>query len=153
MSFCIHCGKTLAEKVPPGDDKVRLVCSCCGHISYDNPKVVVGTLPIVEGRVLLMRRATEPQVGLWTYPGGFLEMGETAEEGACREAQEELGVDHRGLCGSTGYTPGPGWASSPSSTWRSLLAGEPGPISGGPGGSLLRTRGDPLGGSGLPHHG
>lgn len=126
MSFCIHCGKTLAERVPPGDNKVRLVCGCCGHVSYVNPKVVVGTLPIVEGRVLLLRRAIEPQVGLWTYPGGFLEMRETAEEGACREAREELGVTIGGLRLHGVYTrTGVGIVTIV--YLASLLAGEPGP--------------------------
>ncbi|MGE5620463.1 MAG: NUDIX hydrolase [Sphingomonadaceae bacterium] len=93
MSYCAECGGILVEQVPPGDDRNRLVCPSCGQISYTNPKVVVGTLPIVDSKVLLLRRGIEPRYGFWTYPGGFLEMGETAEEGACREAREELGVE------------------------------------------------------------
>ena len=97
MPYCMECGSVLMEKVPPGDDRMRLVCVSCGHIAYINPKVVVGALPVVDGKVLLLRRGIEPRLGAWTYPGGFLEMGETAEEGACREAREELGVEIGGL--------------------------------------------------------
>lgn len=97
MPFCMECAGTLTEQVPAGDDRARLVCPSCGYIAYTNPKVVVAALPVVDGRVLLLRRGIEPRIGAWTYPGGFLEMGETAEEGACREAQEELGVAVGGL--------------------------------------------------------
>ncbi len=93
----MECGGLLREKVPPGDDRNRLVCPGCGHIFYVNPKVVVGTLPIVDGKVLLLRRGIEPRYGAWTYPGGFMEMDETAEEGACREAHEELDIAVGGL--------------------------------------------------------
>ena len=58
-------------------------------IHYQNPKVVTGTLPIVDNRVLLCRRAIDPRKGLWTLPAGFLELGETTEEGAVRETWEE----------------------------------------------------------------
>ncbi len=92
MPFCMQCGGPLAERLPPDDDRPRLMCPACGQISYVNPKPVVGVLPVVEGRVLLLRRGIEPRLGAWTYPGGFLEMGETAEEGARREALEEIGV-------------------------------------------------------------
>lgn len=93
MAYCMQCGSSMTGRVPPGDDRLRLVCPACGYIAYNNPKLVVGTLPIVDGRVLLLRRAIEPRYGTWTYPGGFLEMGETTEEGACRESREELGIE------------------------------------------------------------
>ncbi len=69
-----------------------MVCPACGHIAYINPKVVAGTLPVVDGKVLLLRRGIEPRRGTWTYAGGFLEMGETLEECAVRETREELGI-------------------------------------------------------------
>ena len=56
---------------------------------WRNPRVVVGTLPVLGGRVHLARREIEPGVGRWSYPGGFLEMGEAAAEGARRETEEE----------------------------------------------------------------
>jgi ADP-ribose pyrophosphatase YjhB (NUDIX family) len=77
------------HQVPEGDTRERLVCATCGHIDYQNPKIIVGTVVAHEGRVLLCRRAIEPRRGFWTLPAGFLELGETAEEGAAREAWEE----------------------------------------------------------------
>lgn len=77
------------RQIPEGDTRERLVCAACGHIDYENPKVVVGSVVAHGGRVLLCRRAIEPRRGFWTLPAGFLELGETAEEGAQREAWEE----------------------------------------------------------------
>lgn len=67
----------------------RLVCDTCGYIRYDNPKIVVGSVATWRGNILLCRRAIEPQSGFWTLPAGYLELNETAEEGAKREAWEE----------------------------------------------------------------
>lgn len=97
MPYCMNCGQIMEERVPPGDDRTRLVCPACGWIAYANPKVVVGALPVVEGKVLLLRRGIEPGHGKWTYPGGFLEMDESTEDGARREAREELGIEVDGL--------------------------------------------------------
>ncbi|MCB9948724.1 MAG: NUDIX hydrolase [Rhodospirillaceae bacterium] len=77
------------RQVPAGDDRPRLVCPDCGFIYYENPKIVVGSVAAWEDRILLCRRATEPRRGFWTLPAGFLEMNETTEEGARREAWEE----------------------------------------------------------------
>lgn len=77
------------RRVPEGDNRERLVCSDCGHIAYENPKVVVGAIIVSDGAVLMCRRAIEPRRGFWTLPAGYLEYGETVEEGARREAWEE----------------------------------------------------------------
>lgn len=77
------------RQVPDGDNRERLVCRACGHIAYENPKIVVGSVVVDRSRVLLCRRAIEPRRGYWTLPAGYLEMGETAEAGAIREAFEE----------------------------------------------------------------
>lgn len=77
------------RRVPEGDNRERLVCPSCGHVAYENPKVVVGSVVVHGDRVLLCRRAIPPRQGLWTLPAGFLELGETVEEGAAREALEE----------------------------------------------------------------
>jgi len=77
------------RQVPEGDNRERLICRTCGHIAYENPKIVVGSVVEHDGRVLLCRRAIEPRRGYWTLPAGYLEMGETAEDGAAREAFEE----------------------------------------------------------------
>lgn len=80
---------TFSLKIPAGDDRERLVCDHCGHIQYMNPKIVAGSVVLHEGQVLLCRRAIEPRRGYWTIPAGYLELNETAAEGAMREAYEE----------------------------------------------------------------
>lgn len=74
------------------DDRLRYVCDHCGIIHYQNPKIVVGSLPVWQGKVLLCRRAIEPQYGLWTLPAGFMENGESTLAGAERETFEEAGA-------------------------------------------------------------
>jgi ADP-ribose pyrophosphatase YjhB (NUDIX family) len=77
------------RRIPEGDNRERLVCAACGYVAYDNPKVVVGSVVVADGAVLLCRRAIEPRRGFWTLPAGYLELNETLEEGAAREAMEE----------------------------------------------------------------
>jgi ADP-ribose pyrophosphatase YjhB (NUDIX family) len=90
LNFCSHCGSAALEfRIPEGDTLPRYVCSACGTIYYQNPKVVVGCLPEWQGRVLLCKRAIEPRLGLWTLPAGFLENSETLGDGAMRETLEE----------------------------------------------------------------
>lgn len=76
-------------RVPPGDDRERLVCRDCGYIHYENPKIVVGAVVTHGDRVLLCRRAIQPRRGFWTLPAGYLEARETVADGARREALEE----------------------------------------------------------------
>jgi len=84
---------------PDGDTHHRDVCDRCGFIAYENPKIVVGSVVTHAGKVLLCRRAIEPRRGYWTVPAGYLELGETPEEGAAREAREEANatLDLHGL--------------------------------------------------------
>jgi len=89
MNFCSNCGQPLQRLVPPGDQRERAVCTACGMVHYENPKIVVGCVPEWEGKILLCRRAIEPRRGFWTTPAGFLEIGETLRSGAARETQEE----------------------------------------------------------------
>ena len=84
---------TFVRQIPDGDTRERLVCAACGHVDYQNPKIVVGSVVSHRGRVLLCRRAIEPRRGFWTLPAGYLELGETAEDGARREAMEEAEAD------------------------------------------------------------
>lgn len=79
--------------IPEGDNVERSVCAACGFIDYQNPKVVVGAVAAWEDKILLCKRAIEPRSGYWTLPAGFLELGETAEDGARREAKEEACAD------------------------------------------------------------
>ncbi|MCP4117983.1 MAG: NUDIX hydrolase [Desulfobacteraceae bacterium] len=89
MNFCQNCGGGVEERIPPGDDRNRAVCARCGRVYYQNPIMVVGCIPLWEESVLLCRRDIEPCRGLWTLPAGYLENGETVEEGAMRETWEE----------------------------------------------------------------
>jgi ADP-ribose pyrophosphatase YjhB (NUDIX family) len=92
MKFCSNCGAPVARRVPPGDTLPRWVCDQCGVIHYQNPLLVVGTVPEFEGRVLLCHRAIEPRYGYWTLPAGFMENDETAGQAALRETLEEAGA-------------------------------------------------------------
>ena len=77
------------RRIPDGDNRERLVCADCGYVAYENPRIVVGSVVVADGAVLMCRRAIEPRRGYWTLPAGYLELGETPEEGAAREAMEE----------------------------------------------------------------
>ncbi len=89
MKFCSNCGHSVIKMIPEGDNVERYVCLNCKTIHYQNPKIIVGTIPILENKILLCKRAIEPQYGKWTIPAGFLELGERVEEGAIRETLEE----------------------------------------------------------------
>jgi len=92
MKFCANCGAAVVQRVPPGDSLPRWVCDHCGEIHYQNPKLVVGTIPEHEGKLLLCRRAIEPRYGYWTLPAGFMENDETAWQAGLRETLEEAGA-------------------------------------------------------------
>jgi ADP-ribose pyrophosphatase YjhB (NUDIX family) len=92
MKFCSYCGGSLANKVPYGDDRLRAICSNCSEVHYENPKIIVCALSVWEDKVLLCKRAIEPQLGLWTLPGGFMELNETMQQAAARETWEEAGT-------------------------------------------------------------
>lgn len=89
INFCSHCGAEVEQKIPSGETLVRAVCPVCQTIHYQNPKIVAGCIPEWEGQILLCRRAIEPRLGLWTFPAGFMELGESTEEAAARETFEE----------------------------------------------------------------
>lgn len=86
--FCPACGRPVEPRTLEAEHRPRLVCPA-GHVTWRNPRVVVGALPVADGRVFLARRAIEPAHGRWGNPGGFLEVGESAQEGARRETEEE----------------------------------------------------------------
>ena len=92
MNFCSQCGSPVTLKVPADDDRPRYVCSTCNTVHYQNPKVVVGSIPIWRDRILMCRRNIDPRKGYWTLPAGYLENGETAADGARRETLEETGA-------------------------------------------------------------
>jgi len=92
LRFCPLCGAALVRRPVPPDGREHPVCSGCTFVFYLAPKVVAGTLPVRDGRVLLTRRAIEPARGLWTFPGGYVDWGEDVREGARRETLEEVGL-------------------------------------------------------------
>ncbi|MCH8553181.1 MAG: NUDIX hydrolase [Natronospirillum sp.] len=89
MKYCSVCATPVEFSVPADDNMPRYHCPACGTIHYQNPRVIVGTLPVLDGQLLLCKRNIEPRFGLWTLPGGFMENGETLQEGAARETWEE----------------------------------------------------------------
>jgi ADP-ribose pyrophosphatase YjhB (NUDIX family) len=99
IRHCRVCGHAVTYRVPADDNRERAVCDACGHIDYENPLNVVGTVPVWDDQVLLCRRNIQPRHGFWTLPAGFMELGETTQDGALRETDEEAGarVELQGL--------------------------------------------------------
>ena len=89
IKFCTACGSPTKQRIPVDDDHKRAVCTSCGQVHYSNPKMVVGCIPEYKGKLLLAKRDIEPRKGKWTLPAGFLENGESVQEGALRETLEE----------------------------------------------------------------
>ncbi|MCD6586223.1 MAG: NUDIX hydrolase [Desulfobacteraceae bacterium] len=92
MKYCSNCGKPVELLIPKDDDRPRYVCHACKIVHYQNPKLVVGCIPEWKNKILLCRRDIEPKKGKWTLPAGYLENGETVEDGAMRETFEETGA-------------------------------------------------------------
>jgi ADP-ribose pyrophosphatase YjhB (NUDIX family) len=97
MKFCSECAHPVTVAIPEGDNRPRYVCTNCGTIHYQNPKMVIGSIPVWEQdgelKVLLCKRAIEPRYGYWTLPAGFMENGETTSAAAARETEEEAGAN------------------------------------------------------------
>ena len=92
IRHCKACGAATEYRIPADDNRERATCTGCGAVHYENPLNVVGTVPAWQDQVLLCRRNIEPRHGYWTLPAGFMELGETAAEGALRETVEEAGA-------------------------------------------------------------
>jgi ADP-ribose pyrophosphatase YjhB (NUDIX family) len=103
--FCPRCAGRLEARVIKEGEPERLVCRECGFVFYLGPKLVVGAIIESEGGILLIQRAIEPGYGRWTFPGGFVERGEVAEEAAARETLEETGlaIETTGIVGLYTY--------------------------------------------------
>lgn len=89
VKFCSHCGAAVELRIPEGDTLPRFVCNACNEIHYQNPRMIVGCIPEWKHKILLCRRAIEPRHGFWTVPAGYMENGETTDQGAARETLEE----------------------------------------------------------------
>lgn len=92
-AFCPECGGELASQFIPEEGRERLVCRSCDRIHYLNPSIVAGIIPVANGKVWLLRRGIEPRYGAWTFPAGYMEMGESVEQAAIRETREELNLE------------------------------------------------------------
>ena len=92
MKYCCQCAAELSKSVLPGDTHERMLCPLCGHVAYENPKILVACFATWGDKVVWMKRATDPQKGFWSIPSGFMEKGETPEQAAARELWEETGA-------------------------------------------------------------
>ena len=91
LAFCGRCGAGLERR--PVSGRPRDVCPECGWINYEQLKVGAAALVVRDARVLLVRRGTEPFVGRWSLPAGYVENDETPGAAARRETREEVGID------------------------------------------------------------
>lgn len=86
--YCPRCAETLAQA------ENRVECAACGFVHYANSSPTASAFVVDDdGRILLARRAFEPDAGLWDVPGGFLEEGEDPVAGLRRELLEETGLE------------------------------------------------------------
>jgi 8-oxo-dGTP diphosphatase len=92
LQYCPKCGGRLRLQPVTGDYRERLVCQSCRFIFYQDPKVSACTIPVLDGRVVLLKRAIQPGRGLWVFPGGYMDPEETVEQAAVRETYEEVGL-------------------------------------------------------------
>ncbi len=90
IKYCTQCGHAVEERNVY--DRLRPVCPACNFIHFIDPKVAAAVLIEQEGKVLLTRRAGDPQKGLWVTPGGFIDFDEDPRHGAIRECLEETGL-------------------------------------------------------------
>jgi len=82
--------------------RLRPVCPNCGKVHFEDPKVAVGVVVDLDGKIVLGRRNHEPMLGRWSFPSGFVDAGEELEAAAVREVEEETGIRARidGLLGA-----------------------------------------------------
>lgn len=99
MKFCPSCGTPLETRILHGHE--RPACPACGFVHYAGPKVAVGVIIAQSTGLLLNRRAIDPGKGRWSFPSGYVDLGESTASAAIREVKEETGYDVRldGLVG------------------------------------------------------
>ena len=95
IRYCPRCGGKLQDRFLDSESRNRHVCQACGFIYYLNPKVVACAIPQDEGQIWLLKRNIEPGLGLWTFPGGYVDLGEPVPDAAIRETREETLLEIR----------------------------------------------------------
>lgn len=91
--FCPYCGaKTIKRQE---GETWRDFCSPCNVFFYDNPLPVVSAIVVDDRKILLVKRGKKPYRNMWCLPTGFAEAGESIEEAALRELEEETGIRGR----------------------------------------------------------
>lgn len=105
IKYCPRCGERIEDRFIECEARVRKACSGCSFIFYLNPKVVAGAVPRQDERIWLLRRNIEPGVGRWTFPGGYVDLGERVTDAAIRETREEtlLDIEIEGLLNVYSY--------------------------------------------------
>ena len=149
--FCPKCGGTLSRQVLKPNEPKRLVCGSCSFIFYDDPKVAACTIPVIQGKIVLVQRGIEPGYGKWVFPGGFLDRGERVEDAAIRETLEETGltVEVGRLLNAYSY---PGYPVVVLVYPATVLAGEPQALDETAGRPALCPDRYPLVGAGVSQH-
>ena len=86
--FCPRCAQPAEIAYPRS-----ISCPHCGYGAYYNPKPVAAAIPVTaDGAIILLRRAFDPGKDLWTFPGGFVDLGESVQQAVHREVREELDI-------------------------------------------------------------
>lgn len=88
--YCLKCGNLLTQIMLDG--QIREMCLQCGWVYYPQWKVSSGCLVEKNNALLLVKRATEPWLGCWYLPAGYVEIDETPVQAAFRETKEETGL-------------------------------------------------------------
>ncbi len=89
-NYCPVCGASLECR--DDGESARPNCAACQRFYYSNPVPAACALVADGDKLLFVQRAIEPCKGLWSLPGGFVELGETSEEAALRELEEETRI-------------------------------------------------------------
>ncbi|QGU00126.1 hypothetical protein SYNTR_1532 [Candidatus Syntrophocurvum alkaliphilum] len=93
--FCPFCNDPLNKGII--DNYERNYCSSCSYVHYIYPIPATAAIGQLENKILLIKRGMEPGKGVWTFPSGFMEAGETPEESCLRELFEETGMEGESL--------------------------------------------------------
>jgi ADP-ribose pyrophosphatase YjhB (NUDIX family) len=92
MNYCSNCGRPLDARARAMSPIEHYRCDACDYTHYVNPKTIVACIAYWQDAILMCLRAEAPATGQWVFPSGFLECGETLQEGAARETFEETGL-------------------------------------------------------------